>query len=160
MPTDALISQELVSLVNGVSEQPAIQRSGSQGEAQVNCLSDVSRGVDRRAPMEHVDLISELATSLPSEEYKVHTVDLGGDLQFAVFLFDEDVKVFKLSNGDAVSVSNAGASGTPGAYTYLATTLAARDSFEAVTVGDTTFITNKTVETAIDGTLPAGTRAN
>ena len=63
MPTDALISQELVSLVNGVSEQPAIQRSGSQGEAQVNCLSDVSRGVDRRAPMETVDRISELITA-------------------------------------------------------------------------------------------------
>lgn len=64
--SDALVNQSLQSLTDGVSEQPATQRSEAQAEAQVNCVSDVAKGVARRTPFEHIDLIAELAAALPS----------------------------------------------------------------------------------------------
>ncbi len=172
MPTDALLSQSIGSLINGISEQPANLRQESQAEAQVNCTSDVAKGVRRRFPFEHVapnsaqtDLTSQLG-SLPTDGYFTHIIDLGAGKRFVLFIEDGTLHVFDLANGNEIAVDEKDLGATTLALediAYLDTTaggLAARDTFEAITIGDTTFIVNKTISTALDTSPSAGTRPN
>ena len=156
MPTDALISQQLRSLINGISRQPAVQRLESQAENQLNCLSDVSKGVTRRPPAEHIALAAgHLASGVPTEGFFTHVIDLGINGQYLLFIEDGDINVYDLADGTEVTVNDS-AAGTAGTYDYLATSGAtSRDSFAAVTVADATFIVNKTLPVAMSGVTSA-----
>ncbi|MEE8385645.1 MAG: hypothetical protein V3S01_06995 [Dehalococcoidia bacterium] len=169
MPTDALLAQSIDALVNGVSQQPATQRLESQCEEQVNCTSDVAKGVKRRVPFEHVapnathnDLIAGLGAK-PTDGYFIHIIDFGPTLQYVVFIEDGDVNVYDLSNGNEIVVNDVGAGGAAGSYTYLDTTAGgdtAQDTFAVVTIGDTTFISNKHIIPIVDAGVSVVERRN
>ena len=54
----ALVSSSIPNLINGISQQPAEIRLASQGERQVNGLSSVARGLEKRPGTEHQARIS------------------------------------------------------------------------------------------------------
>jgi hypothetical protein len=158
MPTDALVNEDVLSLVNGVSEQPAHQRLTSQHEVQTNMLSDEADGVTDRPPMEHVAQLTGSVTSVPTGGFKIHTIDRGDGQQFGVFLEDGDINVYDLSDGSEVTV-NDNAAGTPGSYTYLdfdTSQYTAEEAFAVVTIADYTFIVNRTIAAAMSGVASAG----
>jgi len=159
MPTDALITQQLGSLVNGISRQPAQQRLPSQGESQVNVVSDVAAGAKRRPPSEFIALLTgSLAGATPTGGYAFHTIDRGEGERFAVVVEDGDINVYDLSDGTEVVVNDS-AAGAAGSYTYLdfdAATLTAEEAFELVTVADYTFVVNRNIVPAMSGVASAG----
>lgn len=149
MPTDALITQSLGSLINGISRQPAQQRLPSQAELQDNYVSEVATGVARRPPTEHQAILTGLGVSLPALGYKYHTIDLGPGKRFRVFVEDGDIHVYNLETGAVQAVADA-STGSPGSYTYLnANGRQAQEVFELVTVADYTFIVNRSITTAL-----------
>lgn len=158
MPTDALVNEDILSLVNGVSQQPAHQRLPSQHEAQENMLSDEADGVTDRPPMDHVAKLTGSVTSVPTGGFKVHTIDRGDGQQFGVFIEDGDINVYDLSDGSEVVV-NDNATGSAGSYDYLdfdTSEYTAEEAFAVVTVADYTFIVNRTIAAAMSGVNSAG----
>ena len=59
----ALISSPIPNLINGISQQPAEIRLASQAERQVNGLSSVARGLEKRPGTEHKAKLSSTAES-------------------------------------------------------------------------------------------------
>lgn len=159
MPTDALISQTLPPLINGVSRQSPLQRLSSQVEDQVNLMSDVSGKVQRRPPAEHTAVLTGSVTAVPTGGFKTHLIDRGVGQRFLVFVQDGDINVYDLSDGSEVTV-NDNAAGTAGAYTYLDIDTGAgetaEDSFDLVTIADYTFVLNRRITAAMSGSADAG----
>ena len=158
MPTDALLTQAIPSLIGGVSQQPTNQRLTSQAEVQDNVVSDVAAGAVVRPPTEHIALLTgSAAGGSPTGGFKMHAINRGNGQQFEVILEDGDINVYDLSDGSEVTV-NDNAAGTEGSYTYLdfdTASYTAEQAFSLVTVADYTFVTNKTVTTAMSGVASA-----
>lgn len=152
MPTDALITQSIPSLINGVSQQPTVQRLTSQCEAQDNVVSDAADGAVVRPPAEHIDRILSTLTP-PAGGFKVEIIDRGDGQQFLVLLQNGDVNVYDLTDGSEVVV-NDNAAGAEGAYTYLGFNTSdddAETAFAVVTVEDYTFISNRQTAPQLSG---------
>ncbi len=134
----ALITQSLNSLINGVSQQPAILRLQSQAEAQLNALSSPVDGVRRRPPTTHIAKV----TSGDFSNATFHLIDRDASEKYAAVLLDDDLRVFDLQSGAEKTVS------FPDGKTYLNAT-SPKTAFKAVTVADYTFIVNREVETGM-----------
>lgn len=134
-------------LVNGVSQQPPLARLDSQCEEQINMISDVKGGVRRRPPSIQVAQVD--SGSLAGQ--MVHKIDRSPTEQYiAVFPGDGTVKVFDKATGAAQTVNAIPAA----AATYI-TVADPRKNLRALTLADNTIVTNKTVNTAMDGTTTA-----
>ena len=77
-----LISGTVPSLINGVSQQPATLRMPTQGEAQINGLSHIARGLEKRPCTEHISKIPEI-TSANSNDVFIHTIRRSEDEAYA-----------------------------------------------------------------------------
>ncbi|MDP3869927.1 hypothetical protein [Phenylobacterium sp.] len=134
----SLVTQSINSLVNGVSQQPAILRLQSQNEAQVNCLSSAVDGVRRRPPTVHA---ARVATgNFASAGF--HLINRDAAEKYAVILTDGDLRAFDLKTGAEKAVA------FPDGKGYLAAPTP-RHSFKAVTVADYTYLVNRTVATGL-----------
>lgn len=136
----ALVSQEIVNLSNGVSQQPAVQRLPSQAERQENCQSSVVDGMKRRPPTRHLARVS--TAQLPSAF--IHAVDRDSVTKYAVVVTNGDLKVFDLQTGLEKAVA------FPNGKGYLVNS-EPRASFRAVTAADYTFLVNRGVIAGMTG---------
>ena len=59
----ALVSSTIPNLIGGISQQPASIRLKTQGSAQVNAISDVVDGLQKRPGTEHIAKISTSSLS-------------------------------------------------------------------------------------------------
>jgi hypothetical protein len=148
---DGLVSRTYGSLVNGVSQQPAIIRLPEQGQAQQNMISKVVSGVSRRPPSEHISKLQ--ATGKPAGSYFIHTIARDEDEQYIVIIEDGDLRVFDLDGNEADVTFTDG----KGYLDFDAGSESAENLFSAVSVADYTFIVNKTVTVAMSGS-PAASR--
>jgi hypothetical protein len=98
-----LAKQTIVSLLNGVSQQPASLRHPSQAEAQVNCLSSLSVGLEKRPPSEHIAKIQ--VTPIPSEGHFWHTINRSATQQYVISIENGDVRVFDMADGTEKTVN-------------------------------------------------------
>jgi hypothetical protein len=134
------IEQGIPHLLGGVSQQPATLRDESEGEEQINGLSLISTGLGKRPASEHAAVLS----ATPSAAYdSVHThlVARNSTDRYRIVLSNGDLKVFDAATGTEQTVT------FPNGKAYLNTTDPARD-LRCVTVGEYTYITNKTVVVA------------
>jgi len=99
----ALISQPIVSLLNGVSQQPASLRHPSQAEAQVNLLSSLAVGLQKRPPV--VKIAKLVSTPLPAELEFWHTINRSSTRRYEVSVENGDIRVFDLADGAEKTVS-------------------------------------------------------
>lgn len=142
--TESLVGRILQNLSGGVSQQPHYVRLPSQGEEQVNCWSRVVDGVSRRPPTEWV--ASLLSGAVPQGGWKVHIYDRDGTNKYIILIGDNQIKVYTF-DGVACTITD-----TSSGYLNIdAATYTARDAFKAVTVADTTWVTNTTKTTAMSG---------
>jgi hypothetical protein len=98
-----LTTQPIVSVLNGVSQQPASLRHPSQGEAQVNCLSTLAVGLEKRPPSVHVAKIQ--TTPVPTEGHFWHTINRSSTQQYEISIENGDVRVFDMSDGSEKTVN-------------------------------------------------------
>ena len=80
-----LISGTIPSLINGVSQQPATLRLPTQGETQVNGLSHIARGLEKRPCTEHISEIAGV-TSNDSDDVFIHTIRRSEDEAYAMIV--------------------------------------------------------------------------
>lgn len=148
-----LLSQTIERLTDGVSQRPPQQRSPSQGTEQINGLSSLAEGLLKRPHSLHI------AKLVPSDDANfagygsahIHTVDRTAAERYRVIMVDGDLRVFDAVTGLEHDVT------FPDGKTYLDCNNASQD-LRAVTVGDFTFITNRT-KTVKKGSSKSATRA-
>lgn len=129
----ALVSYPIPALFNGVSQQPATLRLGSQCEEQVNAYGTVVDGLRKRPPFQHVAKIS--ATSLASAY--IHTINRDVSERYIVVITNGNLQVFD-SNGVEKTVN------FPQGTTYLNSTDPV-NGFAVVSIADYSFVINKEV---------------
>jgi len=98
-----LTTQPIVSLLNGVSQQPASLRHPSQAEAQVNCLSSLSVGLEKRPPTSHVAKIQTMP--VPTEGHFWHTINRSTTQRYEISIENGDVRVFDMADGTEKTVN-------------------------------------------------------
>lgn len=132
-----LVNQTIQSLVNGVSQQPAILRLQSQVETQVNCVSSAVDGVRRRPPTRHIARISTLDYSSST----IHMIDRSETEKYAVIIAPGMIKVFDVKTGAEKTVTD------PDSVIGYTAATSPKKAYRATTVGDTTFLLNREVAT-------------
>jgi hypothetical protein len=139
------VSRPIPSLLNGVSQQPPSVRRASQGQLQINGLSSLVDGLVKRPPSQHLAKLS----GTPVGSAYIHTINWSSSERFVIVLVDNDLYAYDF-DGNSKTVN------FPAGKTYLDVADALND-FAAVTVGDTTYITNKTTITTTTGATAGGT---
>ena len=133
-----LITQKIENLLNGVSQQAATVRLPSQGEEQINALSSVGQGLTKRPPSRHVAQIT--ATPTDYDTAFIHTFVRSSGEKYKLFVVGGDLKVFNALTGVESTVQ------FPDGKTYLSDT--GTKGFRAITIGDSTVITNRNTAVA------------
>lgn len=136
----AVISGFIPNFLNGVSQQSLSLRTSSQGSEQINGISTTIDGLKKRPASRH---IAPLMTP-PAGSLFTHLINRDTTERYEVIISNGDLKVFDL-NGNAKTVA------FPNGKAYL-NHGDPFNGFSATTIQDYTFITNKYVKTALDGT--------
>jgi hypothetical protein len=137
-----LVTRQIPSLFNGVSQQPPAVRSPSQWEDQYNVASSVVDGIRKRSPCEHVAKISSTRFGTAH----LHTINRDIKERYEVVISRTGIRVFDMLGNEKTVTAPLG-----WGYLALPTTAQGRFAFTAVTVADYTFIVNKTKTVAMLG---------
>lgn len=137
------------SLIQGVSQQSPLLRRDSQCEELYDALNSVVRGVIPRPPFSYRKYIPDLH----SRNAWAHGIFRSKDERYVVSIDEGELKVHRIETGAECSVTLGS-----GVEDYLDAPGPAKNRFRAVTVEDTTFIINNTVEVAMDPTRTQETR--
>lgn len=142
----ALVNHSLDHLASGVSEQYSEARHESQVKEMLNCFPSLTRGVLRRNPIYKHDT---LGTGLIEEPF-TYAYDRGVGLEQYILIIPGDaLGTWYVYNVNDVLQTWTGTND----YFKIPVGTKAKDIFEALTIGDQTFIVNSTVATAADATL-------
>ena len=138
-----LINHSIPNLINGVSQQSESLRLGSQAESQVNGISSVVEGLKKRTPSEFIKKISSSTLTNPF----IHTINRDSNERYIVIITTNDIEVYGI-DGTQYTVNKPSGTG------YINESNA-KDTFEALTIADHTFIINKNKTVAMDSTVTA-----
>ena len=137
-----LINHNLSSLSGGVTEQFHEGRYDSQVSEMVNCIPSITRGVMRRNPLEAVATLSSTVHALPTDlsDSFIYSYDRGTGLEQYIVVLPGDgyVHTFNANTGEHLYTNN-----TINLYLQVTGTTA-KKAFNALTIGDYTFIVNST----------------
>jgi hypothetical protein len=133
-----LITGFLPSLIGGVSQQPHSLRIPEQAEESINALASITEGLLKRPNTEFVANLSDAFGSLSDTAF-VHSYARDPSERYVVVVIDGDLKVYNLIDGSEVTVS------FPDGKGYLDVSSDPAANFRAVTIGDFTFLVNRTV---------------
>ena len=136
-----LINHSIPNLINGVSQQSESLRLGSQAESQINGISSVVEGLKKRTPTEFIKKISSSTLTTPF----IHTINRDNNEKYILIVTQNDIEVYGI-DGTQYTVNK------PSGTAYL-NEANARTNFEAITIADYTFITNKNKVTAMSSTV-------
>ena len=161
----SLVSSTIPNLIGGISQQPASIRLKTQGSAQINGISDVVDGLQKRPGTEHIAKISTSALSgafihaLKRDEDEAYIVLLTGtgtNVSDRIKIFDKS-GVAKTVNVRAAGDTISDAALTSGTlYDAVKAYLAAgtpQTAFAATTIADYTFVLNNTITVAKSSTV-------
>lgn len=132
-----LISQNIKNLVSGISQQAPILRLPEQLEEQINGWSTEANGLTKRPPTVFIKAL----TSALSDDDKplLHFVDRDADFKYFVYFHKNSISVYDV-NGKKYPVIMK----EDPAYIEAENP---QSTLRCVTIGDYTFITNKTIAT-------------
>lgn len=146
-----LISQQIKSLLGGVSQQADKQRADSQMESQLNCYDNITFGKIKRPPTTHV---SKLSSASWTDPY-IFAVDRDESTKYHVIVEDGNIFVFDGITGQQYPVLTPQGTSyltldTPGAYTLP---FSYKDSFDDA---NGTFLGSHTAPGGIGWTVLTG----
>ena len=146
-----LISSSIPNLINGISQQPAEIRLPSQAERQINGLSSVARGLEKRPGTEHK---AKLSSTAETDSF-VHSIRRDRNEEYTMILSrasngTKNLEIYD-QNGTSIPVKSAPTANaststndiTNSDLSYLEST-SVETNVVATTVADTTFLINKT----------------
>lgn len=141
-----LINHTLANIAGGVSEQFEEARFETQVEEMINCIPSISKGIVRRNPLKFLSKILDV----PYSDIYMHTYNRGDGSKYIVGIGNG---AWGVIDGVTGTLINRGTS----TYLELPVGYVPRTSFSTVTVGDFTFVLNKTKTirkaATIDGTV-------
>jgi len=129
----SLITSSIPNMVNGVSQQPFALRSATQAEEQINGLSSISKGLQKRPAFRHIAKIMDGKIG----NAFVHLINRDQSERYVVEAHNGGLQVFDLE-GYQLTVN------MPNGASYLQT-VNPQEDIDAVTVADYTFIVNKNI---------------
>jgi hypothetical protein len=143
----ALYSPRYSQLLQGVSKQPPQRRSEGQHTEQINCISDIVRGLRRRPGFELMDdtVIASNEDIYGNMDYVTHLYERGDGEEAYIIIIngDGDWQTFNAYTGETIGTTAL----DPGPLAYItAGTKSMRDKIRFHTIADTTFIVNTEVE--------------
>ena len=147
----ALVNQTLPGLYGGVSQQTPELRFDTQVTEMVNCYPTVVGGVSKRPPSE----LLYQDNTFPTDAF-TYVYDRGtGDEQYVICITTTGTleipagsyRIFDIVKNKWVI------DWTPDPYLNIPLGAKAKDSFALSTVGDTTFVVNKTITCAMSGVI-------
>lgn len=130
-----LVSGSIPNLVGGVSQQPPALRLPTTCERMENAWPSVVSGLLKRPPSQHIASIAGLNTANGVAGY---LIERDPSYRYVVGIAGGDLKVYDLNTGSAQTVTY------PDGKAYLASTSPV-DDFRFQTLGDFTFIVNRTI---------------
>jgi hypothetical protein len=136
-----LASGSISNFINGVSQQAISLRLSSQMEEQINGIASIADGFKKRPPTVHIGSLMSSLGYTPG----THFIDRDPTERYVVVFKNGDLTVNAL-DGTPRTVS------FPDGKAYLNTS-SPSTNIVATTVADYTFIANKTITTALSGTL-------
>lgn len=145
----SLVSQRIANLLGGVSQKPQNQRGANQVSEQVNALVSPAHGLRKRPPTQHLAKLTSDVTGW--DDAFVHVINRDEDERYHVVVADGEVQVFDAVAGESIPVV------ALDGFDYLDDE--SGKGYRAVTVGDTTIITNRGT-TVLRGATKAPTRVH
>jgi hypothetical protein len=145
-----LVNQTLPGLYNGVSQQPDELRLDTQVSEMINCYPSLVEGTQKRLPaaLIHTDTADTNSIAMGDDVF-IHTYDRGvGSERYILVVKDGYWRSYDADTGLPVQTMD----WQSDAYLALPAGAKASESFSMVTVGDTTYIVNKTKTTAMSAT--------
>jgi len=137
----ALINTSLPNLVQGVSQQPATLRFDGQCEEQINALSSVADGLKKRPNTRY---LNNLTGSEIADGAFIHFINRDKNEKYVLIINNNVAQVFNILDYDTVTTTGS-TTYSDGDYLYVAPGDKPKDVLKALTVGDTTFILNTSV---------------
>jgi hypothetical protein len=131
-------TSSIPNLLNGVSTQAASLRLVTQGDEQINGYSTLTKGLLKRPP---AHLIKNVGAVTGASSAFTHIINRDAVERYVVFITNGDLKVFDLA-GNEKTVN------FPNGKTYLNNS-DPKLGFAVTTIADYTFISNKSVVTAM-----------
>ncbi len=152
-----LYSQNIKNMVSGISQQPPILRLPEQLERQINGWSTDSGGLQKRPPTCFKAQINFSYDT--SEDVLVHPVNRDDKIKYALIFTHDTFEVispslliggvhFTKSNNSSQSALN---------YLKVPAGMKVTDCIRVATIGDTTFVVNKTISAKMKNTLSPNT---
>ena len=141
-----LLNHTIHNLAAGVSQQFTESRFETQVEEMVNCMPSIARGALRRNPV--VSVSSGLTDMISTTDYFSYSYDRGtGEEQYLVIIGSaSDWYVYNINTGTQIN------KGT-NAYLSIPVGTKPREMFKLITIGDTTFVLNKSKTPIMDSTV-------
>ena len=139
-----LINTSVPNLIQGVSQQPDTLKYDGQCKEQINAYSSVSDGLKKRP---NANLVKYDATEVGENAF-VHTINRSESEKYLMVITPSTLTVHNLTGSGTMRYNDG--STTPIALSSTAPYLATsnpRENLKAITVGDNTWIVNKTVTT-------------
>lgn len=133
-----LITREIPTLVNGVSQQHPSFRMNSQCDEMLNIAPSLIHGLRPRKPIKHVKLLDSDNTA----PIKTFTINRGKGEKYLGLFHKNTVKVYD-TDGVAMTLT------TPSGTEYITTAEPAED-LTTTTVADYTFVVNRNKTVALD----------
>tara|TARA_Y100001972_G_scaffold73647_1_gene89485 strand:- start:856 stop:3417 length:2562 start_codon:yes stop_codon:yes gene_type:complete len=139
-----LINTSVPNLIQGVSQQPDTLKYDGQCKEQINAYSSVADGLKKRP---NANLVKYDATEIGENAF-VHTINRSESEKYLMVITPSTLTVHNLLTDSVIKYNDGNT--TPIAlnpeHSYLATSNP-RENLKAITVGDNTWIVNKTVTT-------------
>jgi hypothetical protein len=138
----ALVSDTISNFIGGVSQQPSKLMFPNQAKEIINMTPDPAVGLAKRNPTEYVARLMDKLNIYP----KTHTI-IKEDEKYTVYLTGSGIKVFDLEgNEKTVNLAD------DKVINYITTSVPMYD-LDMTTIGDYTFILNKTKVTKLKDDL-------
>ena len=140
-------SYPIRSLVQGISQQEPSARGSANADHQENCINEVLDGAVSR-----MGTIVKRHIAVDYQDPFIHEISRDSGEQYIVFVEGGQLRVVNKVTGADCAVTGSIA-------TYLAHTGSARKAFQAVTIGDSTFLLNRQMTVEMD-TVKSPARPN
>ena len=131
----ALVSSSIPNLINGISQQPAEIRLPTQGERQINGLSTVARGLEKRPGTEHK---AKLSSTAETDSF-IHSIRRDRNEEYTMVLSraSNGTKTLKIYDQSGTSIP------VKSAPTSNASTSSLISSIHKLTLRSTSFLLSK-----------------
>ena len=140
----ALVNHTIPGLFGGVSQQDPSLRHATQVTEMVNCYPTVIGGVTKRPPSQ----LAYVDNTFPTDSF-IYSYDRGsGNEEYVICINSNgEFRIFDIVKNNWIN------EWTANSYLDIPVGATAAESFTMSTVGDTTFVVNKTVSCAMSGTI-------